>query len=217
MRDLTQVNGVKVEARERAKYTEDSRPSPLVKPGTEVPSVDEVLLADGTVIFQCVHPSSDDCVYTNTNLRSVTAHQVAHGKRRIEREAREATQRAAAAEAELNERKQRRSEGSRKGHLTRVATRTTPASVPVEVGGRGGVKVNGKEASSAIGDAELAKQAQRVITAWNALQECTNEFQNVFIGYMRMAQTASVPPAIDPQILAKAKQYDELKKKLFDV
>jgi hypothetical protein len=210
MKDLTRVNGVKVEARERAKYTAENRPNEQVMIGAEVPTVDEVLLEDGTVLYQCVHPKAGDCEYVHINMRSVTAHQTAHGIRNDRRVAKAAIARAEAAEAELAARIERRSSGSRQAAMTRKQKRElTP--VPTEVGGRTGRDSGkGNPTSSAIGDQELAKAAQRVITAWNALQECTNTFQDVFIGYMRMAQTATMEQRVDPQILAKAQQYDVL-------
>lgn len=211
MKDLTHVNGVRVEARERARYTIESRPAVTVNPGTEVPTVDELLLEDGTVVFQCMHPKNEDCDYTHVKIRSVTAHQTAHGVRNDRREAREALARAEAAERELEERKQRRSNGSRQGALTRRQRELT--HVPAEVGGRGGDKIRTDSTSSAIGNKELAKMAQNVITAWNALREAENAFQDVMIGYMRAAQVATdvaEAPPIDPKILESAKNWNDL-------
>lgn len=212
MKDLTKVGNIEVITREKAKITpEMTIPGPV---GSVIRTVDIVLLADETTVFQCVHPDGGDCVYTADNVNSITAHQRAHGPKAIAKAA-QARAKEATAELETVREKQaktfqNRSAGAKKAHVTRQARRAA-APRPTEIGGRSG------KTDAAVGDEDLAKAAQRVITAWNALQECTNEFQNVFIGYMRMAQTASVPPAIDPQILAKARQYDELKKRLFDV
>lgn len=211
MKDLTSINGVAVIAREKATMPVPNDPTR----SAAIDTVDQVLLADATVIFQCVHKNDPDCAYTAQAVRSVTAHQRSHGDRII---AKQALARATAAETELAERIRRRSEGTKKGNETKAALKAGGGTtrVPAEVGGRGGPKANGNEASSAIGDKELAKMAQNVITAWNALREAEDALQNVLIGYMRAAQTATEnPPVIDPQIVAKAKAYDDLKNQMF--
>lgn len=214
MKDLTKIRvndvDITIIARQRARYTADNRPNLMVSPGTEVPTADEILLGDGTVLYQCMHPGNEDCAFTHPNLRSVTAHQTAHGKRRVEREAREAAARAEAAERELAERIERRSNGSKQAAQTRRQKREGGAphieNVPLEIAGAG-PKGRGKP----IGDEELAKMGQRVIAAYNAMQDAADEFQKVLIGYLRAAQAASEcqPAAIDPDILAKAEKWDK--------
>jgi len=190
MKDLTQVNGLKVESRESA--TMDA-------PGGDgsklvVKSVDVLLLEDGRIIYQCVHKNDANCEYTAENVKSVTAHQRKHGDAKI---AREALATAAALERELAERVARRSEGSKRGALTRRKAGTV--ATPAEVSQTRGLH---------IGDEELAKMGQKVITAYNALRTAEDEFQNVLIGYMRAAQVATERPAFDPVIAAKAKKWD---------
>lgn len=212
MKDLTTVNGFKVVERQPARVAVDDPAVGHLQgavAGAAIRTVDEVLLENEQVIFQCVHPAAPDCDYTGASPRSVTAHQRSHGGKAVAskaaREVAAAQAEAEAAKAELAARIQRRSDGSKKGAQTRMATK---AHAPQEIGGRSGEHGPGR---TIVGDTDLARAAQRVITAFNAMQTCADEFQKVLIGYMRMAQTASEAPAIDPQILAKAQQYDVLK------
>jgi len=199
MKDLTQVNGIKVIMREEAQM-----PIPGQDRMVSTPSVHRLLLADETVLFQCMHKNGEDCIYTAITPKSVTSHQRTHSDAKI---ARDAIARAKAAENELAARIQRRSDGSRKAAVTRKSSR---AIAPVEIG-------NDKQHQGRrkpIGNEDTAKAAQAVITSFNAMQQCADEFQKVLIGYMRTVQTVSDTP-VDPQILAKARAYDELKKNMF--
>lgn len=204
MKDLTKINDVMVIAREKATMPVPNDPTRVAM----IDTVDQVLLADENIVYQCVHKNDLDCTYTAQSVRSVTAHQRSHGDRII---ARQALARAAAAETELAERIQRRSNGSRKGAETR---KHATVAVPTEAGGRGGKIDNAT--SSAIGNKELAKMAQNVITAWNALREAEDNFQNVMIGYMRAAQVATdvKETTIDPKILTAAKNWNDLQSML---
>ena len=208
MKDLTKIDGVDVIERQEVIVPDDD-PAVIalrMKPGTKITTVHQVLLADERVIMQCMHPLGPDCEYTAATLRSVTAHQRTHGAKAMSKRAdaaiAEATARATAAETELAERKQRRSDGSKQAAITR----RQKVHAPTEIGSS---KTN-QAHREPIGDVDIAKAAQNVITAFNAMQTCADEFQKVLIGYMRLAQTASETPAIDPQIIAKASEYDKL-------
>lgn len=201
--ELVKVGDLDVVARQPATY----RDGPYA--GRTTRFVHELLLSDGSTVYHC--RKTPDCVYTNTAITSITAHMPAHG-RRLKRALNEAEEKAAQLQQELEARRARKAEGGRKAAETRRANR---ANVPVELGGRGGAGANGTSAKSAVGDPEIALAGQRVIIAWNALQEASDAFQNVFLGYMRMVQVASEkvqqPAPIDPEILEKAKKYDALK------
>jgi hypothetical protein len=114
----SEIDGVMVETRIPAKLLVPSRSEP--HPHT---TIDEVLLVNGEVLFECVHPNRGDCTFTATSAVSVRAHQKAHGPmaeaRRLQRELAAAEAERAQATAELEERIKRRSNGSRKGAETR--------------------------------------------------------------------------------------------------
>jgi len=204
---LTHVNGVEIVERQKAIGATGT-----VGEGAQIQSVDELLLADGTTMFHCVHKNAVDCEYVNPVMGGVMSHQRSHSDRMV---AKRALADAAAKQAELDEINakkaaefERRSAGMRNAHANRKARQL---QTPSEAGGAGTGKHVSKIAApskSVIGDADLAKKAQQVIIAYNALQDAHDQFQNVFLGYMRAAQVASEKPTIDPQIVAKAAQYD---------
>lgn len=189
MKDLTQVNGIAVVGRTRAKYTEGDSPS-LQAVNREIATVDELMLADESIIYQCMHPAAEDCVYTNERAMKVTAHQAAHS---ASYRLRQTERKLAAAEAELAQRKQRQREGGLKAAETRKSNRL---NVPAEAAPR--------KSETELTDVEAA--SRRVVIAYNAMQDAIDEFQKVFIGYMRVAATASGP---DPTIVDKAAKWDK--------
>lgn len=205
---MTHVNGVEIVARQKATSHAGS-----FGRGAEMDSIEQLLLADDTTVFHCVHKNAKDCDYVNLVMGGVMSHQRTHSDRMEAKRAKEQAAELAAqlAEIEAKEAQKRAnySAGAKKGIETR---RAKQLQTPSEVGGAGngarsGAKI-GEPSKSAIGDNELAKKAQQVIIAYNALQDAHDQFQNVFLGYMRAAQSASAAPAVDPQILAKARQYD---------
>jgi hypothetical protein len=104
MKDLSKIGDVEVVARAKARITGDD-PSAQSIPnmvGKEVATVDEVMLSNETIVFQCVHPNDPDCLYIASTVRSVTAHQRSHGDKTI---AKKALARAEAAEAEIAQRR----------------------------------------------------------------------------------------------------------------
>ena len=198
---LTHVNGIEVVERQKAIGATGT-----VGAGAQIQSIDELLLTDGTTIFHCTHKNAVDCEYVNQAMRSVMAHQRTHGDRMQAKRANEKAEELAAQLADIAAKEQQKkanySAGAKKAHEARKAKQLqTPAEVSAKPA-RGPVLH--------IGDTDLAKKAQQVIIAYNALQDAHDQFQNVFLGYMRSAQVASdrPTPVIDPQIIAKAKQYD---------
>jgi len=205
---MTHVDGVEIVARQKAVGAPGS-----VGEGAEIQSVEQLLLADDRIVFHCVHKNAVNCEYTNAVMGGVMSHQRSHSDRMMAKRANEKVDELAAQLAEVEAEKARKkanySAGAKKGQETR---KTRQLQTPSEVGGVGnGHRVTrGEPSKSVVGDDDLAKQAQRVIIAFNAMQDATDEFQKVFIGYMRQAQICSERPeaVIDPQILAKARQYD---------
>ena len=204
---LTHIGGVEIIERQPAVAAEGS-----VANGATINAVEQLLLADGTTTFHCVHKNAKDCEYVNPVLGGVTSHQRTHSDRMMAKRAAEETAALQAQLAEIEAQKAKtfanRSAGAKQAHETRKQRRLTG---PSEIGGMGSAQAKTNAGSkSVIGDAELAKLARGVVSAWNALQDAHDQFQNVFIGYMRAAQVATEAPAIDPQIIAKAAQYDAI-------
>lgn len=189
MKDFSHVNGVKVEARNHARYTEETRPNQLVKVGTELTVVDELLLADGTVTFQCMHPLDEDCTFVSPNIRSVTAHQSAHTKRSA-RTARETAAELARTKAELDARQRRKSEGGVKAAKTR-AERQQLAN---------GAKTNGTHSTP-----EVEQLRMRVVITHDAVQAALDEHQAAVVAFVK-ASGAAVPP----DVIEKAAKWDAL-------
>jgi len=192
MKDLTVIDGHKVVERAQARMDETNAPNPMAV-GKPVKTVDEVLLDDGRVIYQCRHPKDEDCIYWRDRLKSVTAHQVIHG----------AKNRAARAERELNERRAKeeqsrrnRSNGQRRRidrGEDRISTRARrPLPIPTEI-----MQSN---------DSDLVHAANAVIIAYNAVSDAQRELERVFIGYMRLSATSA---AADPVLADKAAKWDK--------
>lgn len=205
---LTHIGGIEIIERQPAVAMEGS-----VANGATINAVEQLLLADGTTTFHCVHKNAKDCEYTNAVLGGVTSHQRTHSDRMMAKRAAEEKAALQAQLDEINAQKAKtfanRSAGAKAAHETRK--QRARVTGPSEIGGMGNAQAKTDAGSkSVIGDTDLAKQARGVIKAWNALQDASDQFQNVFIGYMRAAQVASEAPALDPQIVAKAAQYDAI-------
>jgi hypothetical protein len=130
----TLADGRKVIERTTAKLKIPSYDEPM--PCT---TIDEVLLDDGAVVFQCVHPdpipgTDGPCMYVSANGTGVRAHQKVHGKMAQARwataEATRNAERAAQAEAELAESRRRKSESGKKAAETRKAKRVNGSETP---------------------------------------------------------------------------------------
>lgn len=196
MKDLTQIDGVAVIERTKARFTKGDTPNDAVV-GREISTVDEVLLANEQVIFQCMSPRDDDCTYTAPTAKQVTTHQVKHGRNQIRLKLQ-------AAEAELAEFKKKaertranRSAGAQQAAQTKALKRMAQ---PAEVG-----------APDTEPTTDLGAKARRVIIAFNAMVEAQSEFERTLTGYMRAAEVAANPPVpeVDPVILEKAQYWDK--------
>jgi hypothetical protein len=202
---LTHIEGVEIIERQPATAMAGS-----IAEGATISAVEQLLLADGRTVFHCIHKNAVDCEYINTVLGGVTSHQRTHSDRMEAKRATAKAEELAAQLAEIEAEKRRKRENYRQGAIKGQETRRAKqAQAPSEVGGVGnGTAKPGTVSKSVIGDADLAKKAQQVIIAYNALQDAHDQFQNTFLGYMRAAQVVTDKPAIDPQIVAKAAQYD---------
>ena len=191
MKDLTQVDGVKVIEREQARMDEHSAPNPSTV-GNTVRTVDVIMLADSRVLFQCMHPDDEDCVYTAVKLKSVTAHQVKHGPgNRLRAAERELEQRRLKEQAEFH----RRSEGVKRG---KARAREQRMHQPIEV---------------TRGTTDVDTAAKRVIIAFDALNDAAAELQKVLTGFMRLASTTAAENAengkVPTEVAAKAEKWDK--------
>lgn len=204
---LTHIEGVEIIERQPATAMAGS-----IAEGATITAVEQLLLADGRTVFHCIHKNAVDCEYINTVLGGVTSHQRTHSDRmqakRAEQKAEELAAQLAEIEAQKAAKKANYAAGARKGAETKAAKKM---QTPAEIGGAGSPRNDRGPTKSVIGDTDLAKKAQQVIIAYNAMQTAADEFQNVFLGYMRAAQVATVTPTIDPAIIEKAKKYDALK------
>lgn len=193
------INGeeIKIIARETALM--EGNPIAAVN-GRKIPSVDRILLADERVMFLCVHPADRSCGFTSFTIPGVTSHQRTHsGKmvaRRAAAEIEAANERAAAAEQELTQRKTRASERAKTAAATRNANRAKPASEP-------------QEQSKA-----LTQAINRVTITANAVDDALEAHRGAVLNLIKITNDI---PACDPQIAAKAKQYDILKSALHGI
>lgn len=205
---LTHVDGKAIIERQPARF-DPTKAQKMNVPDTAImSSVEELLLDDGSTVFHCKHKNMPECEYTNPSINAVTSHQRTHSDRMMAKRALEektaAEAAAAAVQAELDARIQRKRDGAIQANKTRKERAANGEPHPHARGGRKTPTI------PQVGDADLAKKAQQVIIAYNALQDAHDQFQNVFLGYMRAAQDATnrPEPVIDPQIVAKAAQYD---------
>lgn len=190
MKDLSTVNGLKVETREQATMASHLQGGKTVKATT----VDAVLLENGTVVFQCVHPNAPDCEYTADNVTSVTAHQRSHGDKVTAHQLRKEL---ATANAELEARKERRSVGSRNAAVTRKRNRELQTTAPA---------VSGTPVANT--STELTKAIARVQITSDAVNDALEQHATAIVNLVRVANSI---PAADPQIIVKAQQYDAMK------
>ena len=194
MRDLTQVDGVTVVERTKAKMQGVGLSGAN---GAEISTVDEVLLEDERVVYQCVHPDDEDCVFHAPSVRSVTAHQRSHGRSALRRQLSQRDAELTEMKTKATQIRENRRRGAERAAQTKKAKRL---ALPAEVGNPG-------KPEDTLSDLETA--SRRVVTAFNAMQESMDEFQRVFLGYMRLAATSATPTTPDPELVAKAQKWDK--------
>lgn len=196
------VDGVQVEARQVAQVA-DQRPGRTGRT-MMISTVDEVLLATGEVVFQCNHPNRGDCRQTYDNYRSVLAHQKVHAARaegrRLAKQLAEVSAAKAAAEVELAQRKQRRSDGSRRGAETRRQRQTEqPQSTPT-----------GDVDQRVLLTDEIQTRIKKIRSQVESIER---ELSNVIDGLDDLTAVAGLVtnlPGADATTLEKARRYDIL-------
>jgi hypothetical protein len=206
MSDSVTIDGVEIPVIAREKAIADENMTVLASMhGKEVRSVDKLLLGDDREIFQCVHPAKPDCGYTALSIRSVTAHQRMHSGRSVARQAaaeiEAANARAAELEEELNARKQAASDRAKKAAATRESRKYDKQNDDEAV-------VVNKSDNVNASSKELTLLIQRVQITANAADDATDAHR---VAVLNLIQFVADHPVVDPQIIAKAKQYDVLK------
>lgn len=184
--DMTQVNGVAVIERTKAKMTDGNNP------GSELRDVDEVLLADDSVVYQCVSRAGG-CGEVWPQARSVLSHLKVHqgvfATKRVQQELAEVS-----AENERLKRVARESDRRRAKRDTQSAegVKTERVSKPLDDDTR--------MARTAALD-EIARGSDLVEEGLKIIE----------VGAVQLANMAQ---PIDPTIVEKAAKWDNMKKML---
>lgn len=177
-----------------------------------VPQIEECLLEDGRVVYRC-NSKNGPCEYWNDNPISVRSHLRSHSDRvlarRLAEHAAEAEKEAEAAKAELAARIARKSEGSKRGAVTRkqnLARAESNGQAPVErvaVVPQPNARIQVISAGIEAAIDQLADVADTFDVIRRSLQTTLHEL-------------AKVEPvvAMDPDILEKAAAFDQMQKLL---
>lgn len=161
-----------------------------------------VLLANDTEGYLCFHPNGGDCQRVYDNPRSVLAHQKTHSDRmmakrlQVELDATKAEK--AAAEAELAQTKQRRSEQAKRAAATRNANKTKAEPEPLNP-----LTVLADEIQRGV--ESVRDHVTEVMTEVARI----NESLDVLEDKVKLLRATPVPTA-DPVLLEKARRYDLL-------
>lgn len=161
--------------------------------------IDEVLLADGRIVFQCSH-RHERCNYWNVNVTSVQTHQRIHSgdsrAKRAEQELTEARAAAQAAQEKLDEQKRRRSAAVKKAHETRRAKKNGHAP-DADVSATRAVSIN-----------ELRQQLKQVGEDFTVIVRQVEQMASHFITIVDMLDELEIT---DPALVEKAAKYDALR------
>lgn len=161
--------------------------------------IDEVLLADGRIVFQCNH-NAERCNYWNASVTSVQTHQKIHSgnarAKRAEQELTEARAAAQAAQEELEKQRRRRSEAVKKAHLTRKAKKNGHA-LDADV-----------SATRAVSIDELRQQLKQVGEDFTVIVRQVEQMAGHFITIVDMLDELEIT---DPALVEKAAKYDALR------
>lgn len=202
--DRDVINGVRVDTRSTAKIPIPWKDNEFFESG----NIDEVLLENGEVVYQCNH-KIERCNYWNINGTSVKNHQRIHGgearAKRAEQELAEARAAAEAAQAKLEEQQRRRSDAVKKAHETRRA------------------KKNGQVTSGAV--VEDAHDEPEIDVDDVDVTQIRAGLDRLALGIANITQSAELLTrhlvaimtdldklkAVDPRVLEKARRFDELR------
>ncbi len=202
------VLGVSVLIREKASLTSHNIQTKVTE--THVyPDIDALQLENDTVVYQCASRRDTTCLFTAASPQSVRAHLRAHSPRadaaKLAAELAEAEQRAAEAQAELDARIKRKSDGSKQA----VETRRKRA----EAAANGHAPVTAVSTGAVATDADRAA-IERIRKTADALgrelDELGRGLQHVAKSMAQLSNDVDRIPSVDPTISAKAKAFDEL-------
>lgn len=196
-----EVNGLKVITRQNAML-----PTPATPNGqAESQAVEELLLEDGSTVFMCNSKvMKGACTYTADAPRSVMSHMRTHAagaiKNRAEAQVKAAEAQAAAALAELNERKEAASNRAKKAAATRNANKANGVSN----GGAGADNTDELEQGiiAALDTLDLVS---------HTLESAIRDLDAAAANLKRDIEELKKRKAIDPSIIEKATKYDSLK------
>lgn len=185
--DLTQVDGVAVAERTKANITVGSLEDPLTSGISK--DIDEVLLVDGRILYQCV-ARNGGCGKTWETARSVSAHMRAHsGKDALKR----TRQELADVQAELDRTKTNRSNAAKKAAATRNAPKT------------------GRPDASVLDEKTAARRVSLMRMVDDGLDLISKGRDLVEEGAAGLAGLA-IP--LDKEVVEKAAAYDEMRRLL---
>lgn len=201
--DMTYVevepgNRVAVAQRVRAKMTDGNNP------GSELRDVDEVLLANGDIVYQCVSRAGG-CGATWPNPRSVLSHLKTHqGVYAARRAQQELADYRAQVEADAAAGKEKRSAVARKAVAVREA-RKAAKSVPTS-----GTEPFSRPSSNTEKDVQMARVAamDEMDRGWDLIDEGRKAVE---AGAMTLAQLSR---PTDPELVEKAAKWDNMRKML---
>lgn len=179
------LNGLKVITRTPAELWNTVKQADVI-----LTTVNAVLLEDESTLFECAHPNGAGCDYTSENVRSVLAHQRAHGAQMLLKKAQQ----------ELEERKARQVEGGKKAAQTRAAN-----------------KANGKSDVTVVPEAENATDASigvsldAIEAVAETLEKSIADLDAAVLQLRIDIKRVKLQKTVDPELLAKAEKYDALK------
>jgi Na+-translocating ferredoxin:NAD+ oxidoreductase RnfC subunit len=205
--DRSQINGVKVIARQPANFKGHNVQTQEPMNYT-VDQIDECLLEDGTTIFQC-NSKNEPCNYVNENPISVRSHLRAHSDRimakKAQEEAAEALRRAQEAQRELEESRTRKSNGAKRGWENRKAAGTD--------GAKGGPRIDTPKQLASMRAAGVVGLIETIADGVNEINRMALQASLLLTQVkadVEALQTAE-PTPVDPAILEKAAKYDQFK------
>lgn len=221
--DREYVAGIRVATRRIAMQR-----TPLA-PDRDLPltGVDEVLLDNGNTVFQCV--ALDTCHRVWPTPESARAHLAAHSAKRTARRLKKELD---VRTAQLEQSYRTRSDAARRGHVTRRSRKSavdTPATeTPAAQARRAGraarssasrpanverrAKLREKRTRS-VSPAEMHDRLDDVISR---LAETFAEFTTLVLELRRIRDDVARLGDADPELVAKAERYDQLKGLLGD-
>lgn len=179
------LNGQKVIERQPAKLWNTVKQADV-----ELSTVNEVLLENENVMFECNHPNGTGCDYTSENVRSVLAHQRAHGAQMLLKKAQQ----------ELEERRARQVAGGKKAAATRAANKAN---------GQNGVTVVPEVET--VTDESIGVSLDAIEAVAETLEKNIADLDAAVLQLRIDIKRLKLQKTVDPELLEKAQKYDALK------